>query len=187
MKDKQWLLDEINKEYLSKREFEAKDSYTSPYLVGLSTANKLVEQLEEPQKPVIPQFVADYIEFFKEWHGEKNYSVSGIMLLLNPEDNGYEGSQVTRDYIDLNLGATKLIDAYRYGYTVEEEPKYVVRFPDSKFGTPTYGTIVRNYDKKKMAVSYGSPGVNIKPNKYTEEEIKEVGERYWQFAEKVED
>ena len=30
-------------------------------------------------------------------------------------------------------------------------------------------------------------GVNIIPYKYTEEEIKEVGERYWQFAEKVED
>src|SRR5699024_9510513 len=73
------------------------------------------------------------------------------------------------------------------GYEIEEESKYIVRFTNSILGTPTYGTIVTKNGKKEMAAMYASNGVNIKPNKYTEEEIKEVGERYWQFAEKVED
>jgi len=174
VKDKQWLLEKLT---------EIKNKTPMTVSWAFEETINYVEKLEEPQKPVVPQFVADWFELNKIALNARIYNFSVTLFHKDGKDFDEFESWFRDTENESIVTLVKMLN----GYEIEEEPKYVVRFPDSKFGTPTYGTIVRNYDKKKMSVIYGSPGVNIKPNKYTEEEIKEVGERYWQFAEKVED
>lgn len=54
----------MNKQELIKH-FEEME-YVSIVQMGKEAFIDMIEQLDEPQKPVIPQFVADYIEKYKE-------------------------------------------------------------------------------------------------------------------------
>lgn len=71
----------------------------------------------EPQKPVIPQFVAEIIEYYKRNNatlydalGEKNFNKQYSEWLLN-EQNAYD--KVARAWLD--------------GYEVEKEKRYTVK------------------------------------------------------------
>ena len=79
---------------------------------------ELIEQLDEPQKVKIPQFVAEIIEYYKGQNAplydalrEKNFNKQYSEWLLN-EQNAYD--KVARAWVD--------------GYEVEKEPKYKVKF-----------------------------------------------------------
>lgn len=85
---------------------------------------ELINQLDEPKKPVIPQFVADYIEKWKhegltiyEWLSFGNNDVDEdiykwLYYSLNEKNR-------RREYL--------LIDAIRFGYEVEKEPVYYAK------------------------------------------------------------
>ena len=85
-----------------------------------------LEQLDEPQKPVVPQFVADWIEYCKR----HNFTLFGC---LDPE-NGFE-SLVNESFEgdvrkcirwcrrESNIFARAWLD----GYTVEKEKRYTVK------------------------------------------------------------
>ena len=75
---------------------------------------KKIEQLDEPQKVTIPQFVADWIEVAKTVYsltGGMTYGGPGVNKWLENEDNQ---RTFTLAWFD--------------GYEVEEEPKYTVKF-----------------------------------------------------------
>lgn len=76
-----------------------------------------LEQLDEPQKPVVPKFVADYIEFKKE----NNFHVYGAMRVI--EDH-YD-KRVPDWFYEKNIET--FARAWLDGYTVEEEKRYFVR------------------------------------------------------------
>lgn len=77
---------------------------------------QLIEQLDEPQKVTIPQFVADWIEYAKN---EEGYNVVGAVTEA-PE--GQIGDWLILD--NVNTFARAWLD----GYEVEEEKQYYVRF-----------------------------------------------------------
>src|SRR5699024_10422472 len=149
MKDKQWLLDVLrsNKESLEGEPFKELRRIAK----GIGQSIELVEQLEEPKKPVVPQFVADWFELNKIALTARIYNFSVTLFHKDGKDFDEFESWFRDTENESIVTLVKMLN----GYEIEEESKYIVRFPDSKFGTPTYGTIVRNYDKKKMAVSYG--------------------------------
>ena len=123
-KDKEWLKDKIKDE-----EDDLKYVYDNyvPYEKVLISDDVyyLIDQLDEPQKPVIPKFVADFIEKWKykgltmhEWFAFGNNDADDnvnkwLYNNLNEENR-------RREYL--------LIDAIRYGYEVEKEPYYCVAF-----------------------------------------------------------
>lgn len=75
-----------------------------------------LKQLDEPQKPVVPQFVANYIEYTKvnEWD------------MLEAMDNiSYEDDKDLRKWFNNNLENFAL--TWINGYTVEKEKRYYVR------------------------------------------------------------
>lgn len=195
MKGKQWLLEKINEVrkyyeevYKSGSEDTIDQFYLAGKLEGLDEVTDLVNQIEElaePQKTVVPQFIADYIDWYNEQDITTRNQEVMVQEFIRPVMLEYPKKDKVIEYGSKH--AFKMLRALFNGYEVEKEPKYVVKFPDSKFGTPAYGTIATLIDRKEMYVSYASPGVNLKPNEYTEEEIKEVGERYWALAERVED
>lgn len=74
----------------------------------------LVELLDEPQKPTIPQFVADWIEECKK---KGDLSLGGAIQLPRPEIYGW-----LADWKNQETFARAWLD----GYTVEEEKKYKI-------------------------------------------------------------
>ncbi|HHX0246823.1 TPA: DUF1642 domain-containing protein, partial [Enterococcus faecalis] len=79
-----------------------------------------LEQLDEPKKVVVPEFVADWIEYAKK---------KGVSLIVsfNPWDlYGAEYIEATR-WIDNNQETFAL--AWVNGYEVEKEPFYYVKLP----------------------------------------------------------
>lgn len=83
---------------------------------------ELIEQLDEPEKVKIPQFVAEIIEYYKGQNAtlydvlrEKNFNKQYSEWLLN-EQNAYD--KVARAWLD--------------GYEVEKEKRYRVKIRATK-------------------------------------------------------
>ena len=77
----------------------------------------LISQLDEPEKVVIPQFVADYIEFQKK----NNFHVYGAMRVI--EDH-YD-KRVPEWFYEKNI--EKFVLAWIFGYEVGKEKRYIVK------------------------------------------------------------
>ena len=84
--------------------------------IEIDAAIKLIEQLDEPQKTVVPQFVADWIETCKE---------NNIILLFG-------AFEYAKEEVDTWLSDWKnqeiFASAWIFGYEVEKEKRYYVRF-----------------------------------------------------------
>lgn len=79
-----------------------------------------IEQLDEPQKPVVPQFVAD-------WYEKHKYA-----LEFNIFDYVYRFEQKAKNdfkdwFDDINTKAIQiLVNMHQFGYEVEKEKKYKI-------------------------------------------------------------
>ena len=115
----------------------------------------LVRQLDEPEKVTIPQFVADWIEYAKF----EDYHLLGAMdtIMTSRRKNLYEWFY---DDDNMELFARAWLD----GYTVEEEPKYTVKFKatnqylcdDDGIGlhiSPSFRSNFRKSDLEKLSLT----------------------------------
>ena len=183
----------MNKQELIKALKEERNDYHTEYnydiRLGFEGAIEMVEELLEPTEAeplVIPQFVADFIEKWKnecltmsEWFefycdDEEQHKVFKWLY-----DNDYE-ENTRREYL--------LIDAIRYGYEVEGEKLYYVKLPNTN-STSEYlylaqGNVSGDYwfNSRLERLDYEA---NTCKHKFTEKEIKAIDERYWVFAVEV--
>lgn len=129
-KDKAWLKDLINEEGIvmnrnSLGRHDAQYWKNENIKINKGRLFYLIDQLVEPQKPVIPQFVADYIEKWK-------YAdiALGTWFTFNYET--MEDNEVSKWLYD-NTTEEKsrreylLIGAVLNGYEVEKEPVYFAK------------------------------------------------------------
>ncbi|MGL9969451.1 DUF3850 domain-containing protein [Enterococcus sp. DIV1420a] len=95
-----------------------KREYYKGMYVGFSKSRKLVEQLDEPKKVVLPRSVAEMIETYRE----KEISLAYLMRYFkgwhNKVDKGTMDSKALA-WIVNNL--EEFLDAWIHGYEVEEE------------------------------------------------------------------
>lgn len=156
--------------------FLAKDVY-----LYLEDTLAYVNELDEAKKPVIPQFVADHIEKYKD----NGLSIHG-WFSFKPEESNVEGWIYNNgSFEESKKREFLLIDAVRNGYKVEKERKYYVL--NHKGAT----MLVKNmsgaiecsnwYALKSIRAQY------LEKYQLTETEIKALDERYWAFAEPVEE
>ena len=98
----------------------------------LSVLN-ILNQLDEPQKPVVPQFVADWIEECKN----DDFHLFGAMegISLNPKKLDYW----FREDDNMELFARAWLD----GYEVEEEKRYYVRLKGMESGDFNYLNFIK--------------------------------------------
>lgn len=95
--------------------------------VALNEVVYLVKQLEEPQKVVIPQYVADWIEYCKN-------TFLSLARALNVSEEDFHNYANQKDYIELltflgsMVNQEKFSKAWLFGYEVEKEKKYIVKF-----------------------------------------------------------
>ena len=112
-----------------------------------------LEQLDEPEKVVVPQFVADYIEFKKA----NNFHVYGAMRVI--EDH-YD-KRVPEWFYEGNI--EKFCLAWILGYEVEKEKRYTVVMKETR--QPLY----YNAGDKKLFFSLGGLATN-----FTQKQLEEA-------------
>lgn len=85
----------------------------------------LIKQLNEPQKPVVPKFVADWYEENKD-DFERN-----LFRCINTISSMYEDEELN-DFENWVIEAhtepfQTLVNMHQFGYTVEKEKRYLVK------------------------------------------------------------
>lgn len=171
-KDKAWLRDEVSELYPSYDEMYVSPDYeTVAKTETISKVLELIDKLEEPEKPVIPQFVADWIEEAKD----RKLTLYGAIHEC-PREVDYW--LVDGDSSNQETFARAWLD----GFTVEEEQKYYVL--DSE-DIPLLERANNQTYKTTTALSIYEDGRDNSKFELTEKEIKDYDERYWAFAEEV--
>ncbi|MBC1548187.1 DUF1642 domain-containing protein [Listeria sp. FSL L7-1435] len=124
--------------------------------------------------PVVPQFVADWYENHKD-----NLEYSIWEYIYDWDDQDRES-----DFYDfMNYGHNRAIETLikmKDGYEIEKEQLYYV-----KLITNSLGYLNMRYDGGRSVNS--SVQNDIFKTQFTESEIKEMDERYWQFAVPVDE
>ena len=123
---------------------------------------KLIEQLEEPQKVKIPQFVADAIEDAREESAELEQAFQFVWWNDSDEFTKWYGKKSNRDVF---------ARAWLDGYEVEKENQYLVKF---KGLNRRY--IILKYDKyDKTWFLGGELEFNFHRTHHTRKELEEAG------------
>ena len=89
--------------------------------IEIDAAIRLISELHEPQKPVVPQFVADWYEDIVD-----EFYVVLERLVLNYKNN--TDMPICKWFFETEDALTILINMHQFGYTVDEEKLYYVRF-----------------------------------------------------------
>ena len=137
-----------------------------------------LNRLDEPkvlsqELPVIPKFVAEWIEEMKQDERPLYSVMSSLMNKTNHEWAVWKSAN--KDFSEI------VAQAWLDGYEVEEEQKYVVPIGENhalcKFANDAWGIYKEDIDKLYLDDDF----------KFTEQEIKDYDERFWPFAVKVEE
>ncbi|ANT43669.1 hypothetical protein DS62503_21 [Lactococcus phage 62503] len=140
----------------------------------------LKSRLQQQALPVVPEFVAEWIEILK---------TKGLKPLKNPEtygETGFTEEKLQNIVFWISEYQEDYMRAWLDGYQVEKPQLFYIDLPkvfglsdstsDSTFVSKAESGIILEFTKGK---DYAL--------KLTEQEIKSIDERYWQFAVPVED
>ena len=137
-----------------------------------------LEQLDEPQKHVMPKFVAEWIEYAKK---------KGDSLAISFKPWNLYGVEYSKTDRWIEDNQETFARAWLDGYEVEKEPLYYVKL---KIPGATY-YLIQTFlmpGDTHMCFSAATERYGAKwKNTFTEAEIKEIDERYWAFAVPVEE
>ena len=149
------------KELIKKYEYLNHDCFRR---VDTSKVLKDLKQLDEQQKPVVPQFVADWYEErknnidFEIWHYLHTFS--------------YQKEDEFKKWMN-KLGLKQiqtLVNMHQFGYEVEKEPKYIVKLKGVYHGDLGYaenfnGYSFYNKDRNPSGIKY----------EHTRKELEDAG------------
>lgn len=135
----------------------------------------LINQIDEPQKVVVPKFVADYIEYCKH---EKFYALHGAYDKMDGRLKHwrFKGSN-----------SELFAKAWLFGYEIEQEKLYTVEIPNPNATHDDVYILGRNLSGS-VSIWRGIGDIRDYDSnfKLTEAEIKEDFEWAWQWAKPVE-
>ena len=194
--NKQELIDKLNKQLTTPSEGTDFD-YGHDY--GIQRAIYLAEDLDEqqapinkPEKPVVPQFVADFYESIKDDFENKVYE-----LCLQYKHRGDELPQGVAWWFgdSRNKPIETLVMMHKFGYEVEKEKLYTVEIPNPNDSGYSKIYLAKNKDGKVELFTWsGYTSIEFADNwkqeenaQLTESEIKKDFDWAWQFAEGVEE
>ena len=117
----------MNKQELIKKYKRLEGVWDAP---GAETARQIflqdLEQLDEPQKVVVPQFIADWIKYCKNTF----LSLARALMIEEVDFYNYANQEDHSRLIDFfwsGINQETFARAWLDGYEVEKEPKYTVR------------------------------------------------------------
>ncbi len=186
--NKQELITRLIKLLEAPSEIEGSD-FDHGHNYGIERAILLAEHLNEQQpqmnkqeKPVVPQFVADFYESIKDDFEDGVYELC-IQLYncdLDGRINFWFGCND-------NKPIETLVKMKLYGYEVEKEKLYTVEIPNPNGFIRL--VLCKDCDGKLFVATFsgGDCWENFGKCKITESEIKKDFDWAWQFAKEVED
>lgn len=140
--------------------------------VELDIAIDIVNRLDEPEKPVVPNFVDDMIRKRKEM----NQSLQTTLVNLGVFE---EAARWVRN------NSETFAKAWLFGYGVEKEKLYTVELPNPN--SLDYLVLKKDRRGKIYVAWYCTDSWREDERVWlTEDEIKESFDWAWQFAEEVE-
>ena len=154
------------------------DDYQRGEAAGLNFALLLLAELNEPEKPVVPQFVADWIEWCKK----------NKITLLGADTAICNNKNISS--LDASGWAMKnqetFAKAWLYGYEIEKEKLYTVEIPiaNSPLG---YHYVLRKTTSGEIIIDsfFTNNWENYDYCQLTEEEIKKDHGWAWKYAKEV--
>ncbi|MDG4569074.1 DUF1642 domain-containing protein [Enterococcus lactis] len=184
-KNKSWALKWIDKEIEEnerhahqKTGAEANTAYWKGYIASCKNIRYIVKELDEPQKPVVPKFVADYIEEYRGG-GATLYE-----MMDSSEDEVYTWLFGNPRIETENERQLLFAQAYAVGYEVEKEPLYTVTISlDRKY---YLATDENECDGISPTLTTSSDVLGYRYY-LTEKEIKSADNNLWKIAVPVEE
>lgn len=135
--------------------------------VEKNTVIELISKLDEPQKPVVPQFVADWIEYCKR----HNFTLFGC---LDPVDNfevlvgeDFEGD-ARKCILWCRSASDKVARAWLDGYTVEEK-RYRVKMKNAYYNK--YPQFLCETDNG----IFWAAEIDLRKTKFTRKDLEQAG------------
>ena len=177
--NKQELIDKLKRHLTVMSEVEGSE-YDKGYKYATKQHLAMIAELDEPEKPVLPQFIADWLEVCKENLG---FSLSSAMShstsVMKAQPNKVQG------WFNLKNNQETFAKAWLLGYEVEKEKLYTVEIPN-----PNHEERPILFKKRDGKVHIVFPSVpcwrTVKNAQLTESEIKQDFDWAWKFAEDVE-
>ncbi len=122
--NKQEAIEEIKDEIKRNGKRSGSLDYLNGKRDGLVDALKIIKQIDEPEKPVVPQFVADFYESIKDDFEDKLYD-----LCVQHDNDSDELSREVWDWLVCiaNKPIETLVKMKLYGYEVEKEKLYIAK------------------------------------------------------------
>lgn len=146
--------------------------------------------LSEPEKPVVPQYVADFYEDIKDSFEWSLYSLCIDFHRRELQEDLFEWFK-----LGVNKPIETLVKMKLHGYEVEKEKLYTVEIPNPNASGYGKTYLAKNKDDKVELYSWSSyTSIDFADNwkqeenaQLTESEIKEDFCWAWKFAEEVEE
>lgn len=167
--NKQELIEELARHASCLEDFRGITGHCDGKYEAYEIAIELAKQLDEPKKPVVPQFVAEWIEYAKKKGDSLRDSFKPWNLY------GVEYSKADR-WIDDNQET--FAQAWLSGYEVEKEPLYMVPLLTDKEGNKKI--LVERRGEYDIIWDYENE--DDWHELLTEEQIKSVNPEYWKLA-----
>lgn len=149
------------------------------YDEAIDDASAIVRQLDEPEKPVVPQYVADFYESIKD-----DFEYGVYELCVNFYNCDLSGK--IKHWFDCNdtNPIQVLVNMHQFGYEVKKEKLYRVELPNPNGESNRYGLC--KVDGRIMIGTFIFGLNNAINTKLTEAEIKQDFNWAWPFAKEVE-
>ncbi len=176
--NKQEVIDEI--ENLEGLNILDKTIYFDTEMIPKNATLSIVKELDEPEKPVLSKEEAEWLERLKKaksflnclyiitrqgWGHDFEFYVHEEKYKLSYRDDNDEDSEQTKN---------RLVNALIYGYEVEKEKLYTVKFSNEDFGK-TYIGIIKTANK----IGISTVPINDECSKcyFTKSELEEF--KFW--------
>ena len=149
---------------------------------GLSYTKHIINQIDEPQKPVVPKFVAEWIESQKE-----SFSDTSAIDMYENLTSDNRGGYYHEVWLWVIANHYDFIKAWHDGYEIEQEKLYTVEIPNPNLKAHV---VLQKTGDGLVLVTVGNAGwAEWESSKLTEAEIKKDFEWAWDagFAKEVEE
>lgn len=154
--------------------------------IELDIVTDIVNQIYEPKKTVVPQFVADWLEVCKD-----NLALSLASSMNNIVMRTNNQPDKTIHWLAKN--SETFAKAWLFGYEVKKEKVYTVELPNPNGDGYSKLYLSKNKDGKVelfqwsdyTSIDFADDWKLLKNAQLTEDEIKEDFDWAWQFAEEV--
>lgn len=160
---------------------EESHKITKIHAVYIDSIVEIINQIDEPQKVTIPEFVAEWIKSQKE-----SFSYASAIDMYENLTSGNRGGYYHEVWLWVIAHHYDFIKAWHDGYTVEQEKLYTVEIPDPN-SYYNYRFLSRNGKGVCIDASNDNYWKQRRETHITESEIKQDFEWAFQFAKPVEE